>query len=141
MAAAAHGVRRVALELGGKNPNIVFDDTDLVAALDLALAAAFLHSGQVCSAGSRLIVQDCCTTASSTKLAARADRIRLAAAWTRTEAAPLISAEHRAKVERYIALGLSEGAELLAGGQRPDSPSSLRVSSCGRRCSPGAIAR
>jgi len=51
-------VRRVALELGGKNPNIVFDGTDFDTVVDNALTAAFLHSGQVCSAGARLIVQD-----------------------------------------------------------------------------------
>src|ERR1035438_9727979 len=56
MAAAARGVRRVALELGGKNPNIVFDGTDFDTVVDNALTAAFLHSGQVCSAGARLIV-------------------------------------------------------------------------------------
>ncbi len=58
MAAAAPDVKKVALELGGKNPNVVFEDADFEAAVDYALDAAFLHSGQVCSAGSRLMVQD-----------------------------------------------------------------------------------
>ena len=58
MAAAAATVKKVALELGGKNPNIVFADADLEVALDYALTAVFLHSGQVCSAGARLLVQD-----------------------------------------------------------------------------------
>ena len=58
MAAAAGTVKKVALELGGKNPNIVFADADLEAALDLALTAVFLHSGQVCSAGARLLVEE-----------------------------------------------------------------------------------
>ena len=76
------------------------------------------------------------------ELAARADRIRLGNGLDpETECGPLISAAHRAKVERYIALGLSEGAELLAGGQRPADPALARGSSCGRRCSPSAIAR
>ena len=120
MAAAAHGVRRVALELGGKNPNIVFDGTDFDTVVDNALTAAFLHSGQVCSAGARLIVQDSLHDSFVAELAARADRIRLGNGLDpETECGPLISAAHRAKVERYIALGLSEGAELLAGGQRP----------------------
>src|SRR5437868_12516810 len=56
MAAAAATVKKVALELGGKNPNVVFADADFKAAVDFALTAVFLHSGQVCSAGARLIV-------------------------------------------------------------------------------------
>ena len=58
MAAAAPTVKKVALELGGKNPNIVFADADFDTAVDYALTAVFLHSGQVCSAGARLLVQD-----------------------------------------------------------------------------------
>ena len=58
MAAAAATVKKVALELGGKNPNIVFADADLDVALDYALTAVFLHSGQVCSAGARLVVEE-----------------------------------------------------------------------------------
>jgi betaine-aldehyde dehydrogenase len=123
MAAAADGVRRVALELGGKNPNIVFAGTDFDTVVDNALTAAFLHSGQVCSAGARLIVQDAIHDSFVAELAARADRIRLGSGLDpETECGPLISAAQRAKVERYIALGLAEGADLLAGGQRPADP-------------------
>ncbi len=123
MAAAARGVRRVALELGGKNPNIVFDGTDFDTVVDNALTAAFLHSGQVCSAGARLIVQDSLHDSFVAELAARADRIRLGSGLDPdTECGPLISAAHRAKVERYISLGQAQGAELLAGGTRPAGP-------------------
>jgi betaine-aldehyde dehydrogenase len=123
MAAAAQGVRRVALELGGKNPNIVFADTDFETVVDNALTAAFLHSGQVCSAGARLIVQDSLYDALVTELAARADRIRLGSGLDQdTECGPLVSAAHREKVERYIALSIKEGATLLAGGERPADP-------------------
>ena len=66
MAAAAPTVKKIALELGGKNPNIVFADADFDTAVDYALMAVFLHSGQVCSAGARLLVQESCTTRSST---------------------------------------------------------------------------
>ena len=58
MSAASGTVKKVALELGGKNPNIVFADADYDTALDFALTAVFLHSGQVCSAGARLVVQE-----------------------------------------------------------------------------------
>jgi betaine-aldehyde dehydrogenase len=123
MAAAAHGVRRVALELGGKNPNIVFADTDFETVVDNALTAAFLHSGQVCSAGSRLIVQDSLYDALVASLAERADRIRLGSGLDPdTECGPLVSAAHREKVERYIAVSIEEGATLLAGGGRPVGP-------------------
>jgi betaine-aldehyde dehydrogenase len=123
MTSAAQGVRRVALELGGKNPNIVFSDTDFDTVVDNALTAAFLHSGQVCSAGSRLIVQDELHDSFVAELAARADRIRLGSGLDpQTECGPLISAGHRAKVERYVALGISEGAQVAAGGTRPAEP-------------------
>jgi betaine-aldehyde dehydrogenase len=127
MAAAARGARRVTLELGGKNPNIVFADTDLDTVADNALTAAFLHSGQVCSAGARLIVQDAIHDRVVAELAARADRIRLGSGLDPdTECGPLISAAHRDKVERYIALAVSEGASLAAGGRRPGEPALAR---------------
>lgn len=58
MASAAATVKRVALELGGKNPNVIFADADFDTAVDFALTAVFLHSGQVCSAGARLVVEE-----------------------------------------------------------------------------------
>ncbi|MGP9608712.1 aldehyde dehydrogenase family protein, partial [Glutamicibacter sp. AOP33-2CA-4] len=57
-AAAAGTVKKVALELGGKNPNVIFADADFDAAVDNALNGAFVHSGQVCSAGARIIVEE-----------------------------------------------------------------------------------
>ncbi|MCW2898610.1 MAG: betB [Streptosporangiaceae bacterium] len=123
MASAAKGVRRVALELGGKNPNVVFADADFGTALDYALTAAFLHSGQVCSAGSRLIVQEEIHDRFVSELAARADRIRLGSGLDPdAECGPLVSAAHRAKVERHIERAVAEGASLLAGGVRPAEP-------------------
>jgi betaine-aldehyde dehydrogenase len=124
MAAAAEGVRRVTLELGGKNPNVVFADADFDTAVDYALTAAFLHSGQVCSAGSRLIVAGEIHDRFVAELAARADRIRLGNGLDpATECGPLVSAEHRVKVEAHIERALAEGARLLAGGMRPPEPS------------------
>jgi betaine-aldehyde dehydrogenase len=121
MAAGAATVKRVALELGGKNPNVVFADADLEAALDLAATAVFLHSGQVCSAGARLIVEESIHDDFVTELARRADRIRLGGPFDPdAETGPLISAAHRDKVEAYVAAGLAEGAVLRAGGRRPD---------------------
>jgi betaine-aldehyde dehydrogenase len=123
MASAAATVKRVALELGGKNPNIVFDDVDLAVAADHAITAAFLHAGQVCSAGSRLLVQDRVHDALVDRIVDRLADVVLGDGFDeRAICGPLISAEHRAKVERYIAGALDEGATLVAGGHRPEDP-------------------
>ncbi|MFE0787178.1 aldehyde dehydrogenase family protein [Streptomyces mutabilis] len=127
MAAAAEGPKKVALELGGKNPNVVFEDADFPAAVDYALDAAFLHAGQVCSAGSRLLVQNALYDRFVEALARRARAIRLGNGMEEgTESGPLSSAEHRDKVERHIATALEEGARLVTGGTRPDDPALSR---------------
>ncbi|MGP3927962.1 aldehyde dehydrogenase family protein [Streptomyces sp. 8N616] len=123
MAAAAPTVKKIALELGGKNPNIVFADADFDTAVDYALTAVFLHSGQVCSAGARLLVQQELHDAFVDELAARARTIRLGGPFDEhARTGPLISAAHRDKVEAYVAAGLDEGAVLRVGGKRPDDP-------------------
>jgi betaine-aldehyde dehydrogenase len=123
LAASAVNVKRVALELGGKSPNIVFADADFETAVDNALTAAFVHSGQVCSAGCRLIVESSIHDRFVEELGRRADRIRVGPGLDeRTETGALISADHRAKVERYIRTGIDEGARLVAGGGRPSEP-------------------
>ncbi|MEV6795085.1 aldehyde dehydrogenase family protein [Streptomyces sp. NPDC051320] len=127
MEAAAPDVKNIALELGGKNPNIVFEDADFAAAVDYALDAAFLHSGQVCSAGSRLIVQDTVHDRFVERLAARAQAIRLGNGLDpQTESGPLSSAGHREKVESYLEIARAEGARLVTGGRRPDDPGLAR---------------
>jgi betaine-aldehyde dehydrogenase len=123
MAAAAATVKKVALELGGKNPNIVFADAEWDAAVDLAVAAAFYHSGQVCSAGTRLLVEGSIHDAFVGAIVARAERIRLGGPFDEgIDAGALISEAHLAKIERYVAAGLAEGAELRCGGDRLDRP-------------------
>lgn len=123
MAAAAPTVKKVALELGGKNPNVVFADADFEAAVDYALMAIFLHSGQVCSAGARLLVEDSLHDAFVDEVVERAQRIRLGGPFDdNARTGPLISAAHRDKVEAYVAAGIAEGAVLRCGGARPDDP-------------------
>ena len=123
LSASAVNVKRVALELGGKSPNIVFADADFETAVDNALTAAFVHSGQVCSAGCRLIVEASIHDRFVEELGRRADRIRVGSGLDeRTETGALISADHRAKVERYIQAGIDEGARLVAGGGQPTEP-------------------
>src|SRR5689334_5478397 len=123
MATAAATVKKVALELGGKNPNVVFADADFATAVDFALTAVFLHSGQVCSAGARLVVEASIHDAFVEAVVARAARIRLGGPFDpAAETGPLISAAHLAKVEGYVAAGVGEGAVLRCGGRRPDDP-------------------
>ncbi|MGH3656061.1 MAG: aldehyde dehydrogenase family protein [Micromonosporaceae bacterium] len=123
MRTAADTVKKVALELGGKNPNIVFSDADFEAAVDYAVTAVFLHAGQVCSAGTRLIVEESLHDRFVAEVVRRTERIRLGNGLDPdSQSGPLVSAEHRAKVERYVALASSEGAKLLTGGARPAAP-------------------
>ncbi|HWM06227.1 MAG TPA: aldehyde dehydrogenase family protein [Actinophytocola sp.] len=123
MAAAAGTVKKVALELGGKNPNVVFADADLPTAVDFALTAIFLHSGQVCSAGARLVVQDTVHDEVVDEIVRRASRIRLGGPFdVDGETGPLISAAHRDKVASYVEAGVAEGAVLRCGGGPPEDP-------------------
>ncbi|MFH8368528.1 aldehyde dehydrogenase family protein [Streptomyces sp. NPDC018031] len=131
MRAAADGVKKVALELGGKNPNVVFADACATeegfdTAVDQALNAAFIHSGQVCSAGARLIVEESVRERFVGELARRAERIRLGRGTEDgVECGPLVSAQQLAKTEAYVASALAEGARLRCGGARPE-PSATR---------------
>ncbi|MEV7547619.1 aldehyde dehydrogenase family protein [Streptomyces sp. NPDC089915] len=126
--AAAEGVKKVALELGGKNPNIVFADACATpegfdTAVDQALNAAFIHSGQVCSAGSRLIVEEPLRDRFVAELSRRAELIRLGRGTDPgVECGPLVSAAQRVRTEEYVASALAEGAVLRAGGVRPEGP-------------------
>ena len=121
MASASGTVKKIALELGGKNPNVVFADADFETAVDFALTAVFLHSGQVCSAGARLVVEESLHDQLVDEVVRRAERIRLGGPFDeQAETGPLISAQHREKVEEYVERGLTEGAKLRCGGSRPD---------------------
>nr|WP_229851077.1 aldehyde dehydrogenase family protein [Streptomyces roseolus] len=129
--AAASGVKKVALELGGKNPNVVFADACDTAdgfdtAVDQALNAAFMHSGQVCSAGSRLIIEESVRERFVAELSRRAARIRLGRGTEKdVECGPLVSRAQLERTEEYVASALAEGAVLRSGGRRPE-PSAAR---------------
>ena len=119
-AAAAATVKKVALELGGKNPNVVFADADFDAAVDNALNGAFVHSGQVCSAGARLLVEESIAERFVDELVRRAQGIRIGGPFDdAAETGPLISAAHRNKVHAYVQRGIEEGARLRTGGAAP----------------------
>jgi betaine-aldehyde dehydrogenase len=118
--AATGNLKKVTLELGGKNPNIVFADADFEAAVDGALFAAFANQGEVCSAGSRLLVERAVHKKLVAAMLAKVPRIKLGHGLTPgVKMGPLVSAAHREKVEDYIKIGVQEGAKLVCGGGRP----------------------
>ncbi len=120
MQAASVNVKKIALELGGKNPNIIFADADFDTAVDQAMNAVFFHGGQVCSAGSRLIIEESIHDEFVEELVKRSKNIKLGNGFDEsTQSGPLISNEHRAKVEKYVEIGQEEGAKLVLGGSRP----------------------
>lgn len=123
MKSASENVKKISLELGGKNPNIVFQDADLEVAVDQALNAVFFHAGQVCSAGSRLLLEESIHDQFLAELINRTKKIKLGNGFHEdTQSGPLISAEHREKVEKYVEVGIQEGAKLEIGGKRPEDP-------------------
>ncbi|CAB4693148.1 unannotated protein [freshwater metagenome] len=123
MASAASTVKKVALELGGKNPNIIFADADVDAAIDNAVTAGFLHSGQVCSAGTRLLVEASIHERVVDELVRRAGEITLGGPDNEAaETGPLISEGHLNKVLGYIERAVKEGAALRVGGKRALAP-------------------
>ncbi|MEV2908472.1 betaine-aldehyde dehydrogenase [Paenibacillus larvae] len=123
MKVASENVKKISLELGGKNPNIVFQDADLEVAVDQALNAVFFHAGQVCSAGSRLLLEESIHDQFLAELINRTKKIKLGNGFHEdTQSGPLISAEHREKVEKYVEVGIQEGAKLEIGGKRPEDP-------------------
>ena len=120
MRAASGNLKRIALELGGKNPHIIFDDADLDLAVDHALNGVFFHAGQVCSAGTRILVQDGIHEAFLERLRARMEKIQVGSGLDETtQMGPLISAEHRAGVAARVTAAQEEGARLVMGGAVP----------------------
>jgi aldehyde dehydrogenase (NAD+) len=116
---AAGNLKRVTLELGGKSANIIFADADLEAAVKAASAGIFFNSGQVCSAGSRILVQDAVYDEVVERMQARAQAVRVGSPRDRaTTMGPLVSAVQMKRVQDYIAVGQREGARLVTGGTR-----------------------
>src|ERR1700693_132621 len=118
---AADTVKRVTLELGGKSPNIFFADADFEAAIDGALFGVFINQGEVCSAGSRILVDKKIYSKFVEAMAAKAKTIRLGPPLEReTKMGPLVSKEQFERVRSYQELGKKE-AKLASGGGRPVS--------------------
>jgi betaine-aldehyde dehydrogenase len=118
---AADTVKRVTLELGGKSPNIFFADADFEAAIDGALFGVFINQGEVCSAGSRILVEKTIYSKFVDAMSAKAKTIRLGPPLEReTKMGPLVSKEQFERVCSYQEIGKKE-AKVAAGGGRPSA--------------------
>jgi aldehyde dehydrogenase (NAD+) len=121
MARAAKTLKKISLELGGKSPNIVFADSDIDAAAKGALNAIFYGKGEVCAAGSRLLVEESAHEELMAKVTERAAKMVAAdPLHPKTRLGAIVSKEQMENVLSYIEAGKSEGAKLLTGGERVD---------------------
>jgi len=121
MKAAADGIKRVSLELGGKSPNIVFDDADLELCVEKTVWSVFYNAGQDCCARSRVLVHRRIHDKFVAKLVARTKKFVVGHPEKKgTQIGPIISAQQHAKIAMYIASGKAQGAKLLCGGIRPN---------------------
>jgi acyl-CoA reductase-like NAD-dependent aldehyde dehydrogenase len=123
-ATAGRNLKPVALELGGKSANIVFDTADVARALDGALAGIYGNNGQQCLAGSRILLQRGIADAFIERFVARSRRIRLGdPLHPDTEIGPLAFRDHMERVLSFVDVARADGATLLTGGRRADTPS------------------
>jgi aldehyde dehydrogenase (NAD+) len=121
MRAAADTLKRITLELGGKSPNIVLADADIDAALRGATTGIFYGKGEVCAAGSRLLVDKSIKSEFMDKLAARAKKMVAGDPLDpKTRYGALASKKQLETVQRYVEIAKKEGATLVAGGERAD---------------------
>lgn len=117
--ASAGNIKRLSLELGGKSPDIVFADADLDEAVPGAAMAIFANSGQICSAGSRLFVQNSIHDEFVERMVAYTRSLAVGDSLDpSTQLGPLVSERQLARVNSYLEVGAAEGARLLSGGNR-----------------------
>lgn len=120
MGAAAKNIKGVTLELGGKSPNIVFDDCDLEKAIAGAMFGIFVNAGQVCTAGSRLLVQKGIYEAFMDRFIHAAEAIRVGDPMNpQSQMGPLVSQTHFERVSAFVQRAKDDGARLRTGGVRP----------------------
>lgn len=119
MQAAAEHIKPVVLELGGKSPHIIFADTDLDLAAAEVVKGIYSNAGQICSAGSRLLVEERIREPLLERVIAHSQQVRVGPGMARPDMGPLVSAEHYERVNGYIEIGRREGARVLTGGGRP----------------------
>ena len=121
-AAAAHNAVPVTLELGGKSPQLVFDDADLEKALPFLVNAGVQNAGQTCSAGSRVLVQRGIYAEVVRRMAERYRSLKVGPAMEDLDVGPLISASQKAMVERYLTMGREAGLVAAEGTIGADAP-------------------
>jgi betaine-aldehyde dehydrogenase len=123
MRSASDTLKKVSLELGGKSPNIFFADSDFEAAVDGALFGVFVNQGEVCSAGSRVLIERPIYKKMVDAMVAKAKTIKLGSGMDRSnKMGPLVSKEQMERVSRYQEIGKKE-AKVAVGGGRPKDPS------------------
>jgi acyl-CoA reductase-like NAD-dependent aldehyde dehydrogenase len=123
---AADNFTRVSLELGGKSPNVVFDDADVAAAVNGVIAGIFAASGQTCIAGSRLLVQRSLHDELVERIVARAETIKLGDPFDMTtEMGPMATKDQLEKVEHYVEIARRAGSTIRCGGRRSTGLSGL----------------
>lgn len=123
MAKAGRTTKRLIMELGGKNPFIVLADADVKAAVQKAVFSTHVNAGQVCASPGRYYVHENIHDEFVREYVVAADKVEVGDPLSeKTFMGPLVSAEHRDKVEGYIKAGIDEGATLVLGGERPALP-------------------
>lgn len=111
-------LKRVTLELGGKSPNVILDDANLETAIPMAVAAAYMNSGQACIAGTRLLVPESKLDEVNALVKAAVEKVKVGnPADEDTTVGPMVSQKQYERVQGYIKIGLKEGAQLLIGGE------------------------
>lgn len=118
MRSAASNIKKIGLELGGKSPNVIFADADLDAAVEWAMIGIFFNQGEVCAAGSRIIIEETIHDQFVAKLKAKTERMTIGDPMTNPDIGPLITEKDMEKVLSYIQSGIEEGATLVCGGKR-----------------------
>ncbi|MDA5110463.1 aldehyde dehydrogenase [Brevibacillus thermoruber] len=121
MQAAAKTLKRLSYELGGKNPNIIFADSDLDEVIDTTLKSSFVNQGEVCLCGSRIYVERAAYQEFLDKFVAKTKELLVGDPFhEKTKVGALISEEHYQRVTQYIELARQEGGTILLGGRRPE---------------------
>src|SRR5437870_6915302 len=120
---SATNLKTVTLELGGKSPHIIFDDVDLETAVTNALFGIYMNTGQICSAGTRILVQDTMYDRFIERFVERSQQIKIGDPLDfATRMGPLVSEEQQRKVERYVEIDNKEVAHLPAACGQPKQP-------------------
>lgn len=114
---------KLQFELGGKSPNIIFEDADFEQALNASLSGMFVNSGQQCSVCSRILIQESIFDKFAERFVAAAKKIRVGDPMDpKTHMGAIVSREQLERIERYVAMARKEGGTILCGGHRPDDP-------------------